>query len=220
MVKTVIMFSGFKNSGKDTSSEILSSLLVSKCNSVQFYSFATPIKRAASVIFDIPFEVLEGKTVEARRIREEEHPFWSSIIPEFTPRKSLTMIGTDVIRKYIHDDIWILNAQNQILNSNQSHFIITDLREPNEEVKMEQFCKEQGIKVLHINVMRDIPVWHSYAVKAWFDDCSESLKYLDENGIHASEWKQVGLTPDHYVYNNSIDYTDNIRNQLSLIDYE
>lgn len=219
MTKKVIMLSGFKNAGKDTTAKLIADTVIGNnkpYNSCIYYAFALPIKQAASVIFDIPFDILDGKTADNRKLRETVNEFWSKIIPNFTPRKGLTMLGTDILREHIHDDIWILNAQKQILECNYDLFIITDLREPNEEIKIEQFCNDNNIEVLHINIVRELPSWYNVALKA-YDGDQKSLDILTELEVHASEWKQVGLTPDIVILNNSDDFKHNIIKQIENI---
>lgn len=214
MNKTVIMLSGYKDSGKDTTSNIISHLTLQHYLSIEYYAFATPIKQIASVMFNIPFSVMDGKTPEDRRQREAVDEFWAQHIPDFTPRKSLTMLGTDILRQYVHDDIWILKAQRYIKDSNANLIIITDLREPNEESKMESFCEKEGFECIHINILRETPTWIDIAKNAYFNESEEALEQLKEINVHPSEWKQVGLTPDFQVLNNEDDYFTTISQQL------
>lgn len=216
MTKHVIMLSGFKNAGKDTTANILGKYLLKEHNSIEYYALAQPIKHIASILFEIPYEVLDGKTKENRHLREQPDKFWEQYIPNFTPRKSLTLLGTDVLREYIHDDIWILKAQKYILTSTADVVIITDLREPNEESKMAEFCKNNGIYVHHFNIRRQTPIWLNLAIKAYFNKDEDAYNALEEMGVHPSEWKQVGLTPDVIIMNNRDDYTLFIQKQLEV----
>lgn len=214
MANKLIMLSGFKNAGKDTTAKLLSQCFLYELNSIEYYALARPIKEVASILFNIPFEVLDGKTTENRELRETIDPFWQEHIPDFTPRKALTMLGTDVIRQYIHDDIWILKAQKYIVDSSSNVLIVTDLREPNEEVKLERFCDDNDIECVHINIEREKPSWYNIAVKAYFNNDQQSIDNLKTLGIHPSEWKQVGLTPDITLYNHSSDYVNDLIEQL------
>lgn len=214
MATRLIMISGFKNAGKDTTAKLLSQKFIYDFNSIEYYALARPIKEIASILFNIPFEVLDGKTPENRTLRETIDQFWEPYIPDFTPRKSLTMLGTDVLRQYIHDDIWILKAQKYILDSSSNTVVITDLREPNEEVKLERFCEDNDISCIHINIERERPSWFNIAKKAYFDNDQHSIDNLETLGIHPSEWKQVGLTPDIVIYNQQNDYVNHLCDQL------
>lgn len=219
MPNRVIMLSGFKNAGKDTTATILSKFLRNHedydVTSVEYESFALPIKMAARDIFGIPFEVLEGKTPENREIREQVDPFWSQYIPDLTPRKSLTMLGTDILRKYIHDDLWVLRMQQSILSSSSDTIIITDLREPNEKDKIEQWCKQHDIKVTHIHINRVNPEWYEDGMNIILNMNPEIWdSEFEKIDVHPSEWKQLLLLPDFYIDNTKSDYENNIKEQL------
>lgn len=218
MKKTVIMLSGFKGAGKDTTAEILGRKLVSYDNSIEYKALATPIKQAASAVFGIPYEILEGKTPENRKLREQQHEFWSTVIPNFTPRLSLTMLGTDILRQYIHDDLWILRMQQDILATVNNTIIITDLREPNEETKIEQFCHDNAINVYHIRINRDNPDWYHDGlniIKTFKEEQWDSE--FRQLNVHPSEWKQLLLTPDYIIDNTLPDYEEHILSQLKDI---
>lgn len=219
MPTRVIMLSGFKNSGKDTTAKILAKFLINNddydVKSIEYQSFALPIKAAASKIFGIPFEVLEGKTPENRELREQVDPFWSQVIPEFTPRKSLTMLGTDILRKYIHNDLWVLRMQQSILSSNSDTIIITDLREPNEKDKIEAFCRENDIKVCHVHINRINPDWYEDGMNIILEENPENWESeFEKLNVHPSEWKQLLLIPDFSIDNTEPDYESHIEKQL------
>lgn len=210
----VIMISGFKDAGKNTTADVVMSHIADMGNTSQEYALASPIKDAVSAIFGFDRNTLEGKTPEARREREVVDDFWDEYIEGLTQRNATTLIGTDILRKELHNDIWVIRCKHEILKCVDDYFVITDLREPNEEHLIEEFCKEQGIETVHINVFRENPYWINEAVRACEDNDDESLNALQEWNIHTSEWLQAGLTPDYVVYNTVANYSTNIQHQL------
>lgn len=55
-----------------------------------------------------------------------------------TPRKLLQLLGTDIGRNLIHQDIWVNSTLNEIKNSNADVAVITDLRFKNELEKLQE----------------------------------------------------------------------------------
>lgn len=213
MTKRVIMLSGFKDAGKDTTANLIKCLLEARDTTVHDVALAKPIKKVCSELFGIDFDILDGKTAENRAKREEVDSFWSRYISGFTPRNSLTMLGTDILRKELFDDIWIVRCLQEILNRDEHTVLITDLREPNEEFKIREFGRDYDIEVIHLNVKRYHPSWFSLAVQA-YDGHVNSVNELERLGVHSSEWKQVGLMPDYVIHNEREDYVANITRQL------
>ena len=154
----IIGLVGFIGSGKDT---VASRFISYGCVKD---SFAAPLKDACAAIFGWPRELLEGDTVESREFRETPDMFWTRKlgIDSFTPRLSLQLVGTDVLRNHFHQDIWLssLEYRFRIKNSDQ-HVVISDARFRNE---LELIKSLNGIVVW---VQRDeLPLWFDDAVKA------------------------------------------------------
>lgn len=196
MERNIIAINGTIGSGKDTFSGYFIE------NGYHRISFAESLKDAVSAIFGWDRDMLEGNTVESRKIREERDEYWSTKLGiNITPRWVLQNLGTDILRKHLHDNIWIFSLERKIKNIENENIIITDCRFPN-EIKM--IRENHGII---IEVQRNIPIWYDDAIK--YNLAKEkglhnelidlSLKY----NIHSSEYGWVGINyPDYVIQNN------------------
>lgn len=128
MSRKIICITGFEGSGKDTVASILE-----KQYQFKRLSFADNLKKALCVIFGWKFELIQGLTKESRIWREQVDPFWAEELgqPDFTPRKALQMVGTNLFRNQLHPDIWIKSLKKEIIQT-PGHIVIVDGRFPNE----------------------------------------------------------------------------------------
>lgn len=201
MERTIVAINGMIGTGKDTFAQIFVN------NGFHRVSFAESLKDAVSCIFGWDRDMLEGKTKESRVIREQPDEYWSKVLErEVTPRWVLQNFGTDVCRKFFHDNIWIFSLENKIRNMNYDKIIITDCRFSN-ELKMVR--KNNGII---IEVQRTLPMWYLDA-SDYNIECekvsSGELKIPPNKpnsliDIHSSEYGWVGINrPDYIVENTS-----------------
>lgn len=196
MERKLIAINGTIGSGKDTFSQVFID------EGYHRVSFAETLKDAVSSIFGWDREMLEGSTKESREIREQPDEYWSAKIGRtITPRWVLQNFGTDVCRKYFHDNIWVFSAENKIRNAEHDKIIITDCRFPNE---LKMIRENNGII---IEVQRNLPVWYWDAYKH-----NQLIAAGEQPGIplelqyniHSSEYGWVGINyPDFIVENNS-----------------
>jgi hypothetical protein len=207
----IIGICGLIGAGKDTAADYF----------VNFHefrrdSFASTLKDAVSAVFGWDRELLEGRTKEAREWREQIDPWWSArlAIPHLTPRWILQHWGTEICRHGFHDDIWIASLENKLRRS-RNNTVISDCRFYNEVAAI----KNQGGQVIWIQ--RGItPHWYSIATQANRGD-SAALRWLDQQGIHASEYSWAGTQFDYIVENNgSIDSLYRQLNDLLVTDLE
>jgi hypothetical protein len=190
--KRLIALVGFIGAGKDTAADYL----------VNFHefrrdSFASTLKDAVAAVFGWDRELLEGRTKEAREWREQIDPWWSERLnmPNLTPRWVLQHWGTEVCRNAFHNDIWIASLENKLRRS-RNNTVISDCRFRNEV----EAIKNQGGRVVWIQ--RGItPHWYDIAAKANHGDES-ARRWLEAEGIHASEYSWAGTQFDHVVENN------------------
>jgi len=196
----IIGICGFIGVGKDTFADYL----VSEYEFKKF-SFASATKDVLAVMFGWDRSMLEGDTIESRKFRETIDHWWALklSISDFTPRKALQMIGTDLFRKYFNYDIWTHIIENKIISNKNSNIIISDCRFPNEIAMI----KNLGAKIIHIQ--RNIPLWfESYKSGK---DCDEVLE------LHLSETAWIREHFDYQIINdtNSKDrFNDKIINFL------
>ena len=190
----IIGICGFIGSGKDTVADYLVNF-----HEFRRESFASTLKDAVSAVFGWDRTMLEGRTKEAREWREQVDPWWAERLgmPTLTPRWVLQYWGTEVCRKGFHDDIWIASLENKLRNS-KDNVVISDCRFPNEIASI----KNAGGKIIW--VQRGImPHWYDIALQA--NRGVESAKrFLEKEGIHASETSWIGTNFDAVVDNNGL----------------
>lgn len=193
----IITFCGFAGSGKDTAADYL----------VDFYgfrrmSFSAPLKDVASAVFGWDRNMLEGRTQQARRQREQVDVWWAKRlgIPNLTPRWVLQNWGTDVLRNGFHQDIWIASLENKLRN-NDRDIVVTDARFPNEMSSV----KDAGGYVIRIK-RGDDPVWiddaHIVNIGPHHPEYNKALAKLEELGIHYSERNWIDEPVDFTIENN------------------
>lgn len=193
----VITINGNIGSGKDTiSKEFIN-------NGYYRLAFADSVKDVVSTIFCWDRDLIEGDTKEARVWRDQIDEYWSNKLgTEIIPRKMLQQFGTDIIRKYFDENIWIYNVDKKIYDckkkTGQDKFIITDCRFENEI----NYIK--NLNGTFIEVQRNLP--------EWYDDAKNyNLGFIDKplslENIHQSEYSWIGINnPDYVIKNDSTIY--------------
>ena len=145
----IIGLCGAQGSGKDT----VANILISEYGFIKL-TFASTLKDVVAILFSWPRDLLEGLTEESRLWRENVDDFWSEklSIPNFTPRKALQMIGTDLFRIHFNNDIWISIVENKIntmlKNNPNTNIVISDCRFTNEFTLIKQFPDSHIIMIL------------------------------------------------------------------------
>lgn len=185
MGKIILGVCGFIGSGKGTLGEVL----VRDYGFVQD-SFAKSLKDACANVFNWPRHLLEGDTKESREWREKVDDWWSEKLErkDFSPRLALQLVGTEVFRQNLHDDLWINTVARRFEFNNQD-VVITDVRFPNEF----RIIRDYGGKIIRITRGPN-PEWYD-AAKA-----GEMEKYYPD--VHSSEWAWVPCEPDYTIDNN------------------
>lgn len=205
---------GFIGSGKGTAADIL----------VQKYgfkkiSFADSLKDCVSVVFGWDRKLLEGDTEDSRLFRERIDPFWSEkfgrdISERFdkniTPRYILQIVGTEVMRDSLLDQIWIHSLENKIQMG--VNYVIPDVRFKNEI----QFLKSKKAKIIEI-VRPPSPPWRQDAwIQNKFGGSMMEAKYPD---VHLSEWDWVGDDIEYVIQNDKSvkELEENIKKALTVL---
>jgi len=109
---------GKAGAGKDTIGDYFI-----KHYNFQKISLADPIKRLVKDIF-----VLDDHTVYDRDARELPLKDW----PDWSVRKLLQYIGTELFREKIDDAIWVKSLWFRVLQNKDIDYIVSDIRFPNE----------------------------------------------------------------------------------------
>jgi len=198
----IIGICGFIGAGKDTAADYL----------VNFHefrrdSFAATLKDAVAAVFGWDRELLEGRTKSAREWREQQDDWWTNRLGmPITPRWMLQHWGTEVGRNAFHSEIWIASLENKLRKSSDN-IVISDCRFRNEVAAI----KNQGGRVIWVQ-RGMIPHWYDIAAKANHGEES-ARRWLDAEGIHASEYSWAGTEFDHTICNDST--VDSLYQQLN-----
>jgi hypothetical protein len=145
----IIGLCGAQGAGKDT----VGGILESKHGFVKL-AFASAIKDVLSALFSWPRDMLEGLTKESREWRETPNEYWSAklAIPDFTPRKAMQIVGTDLLRNQLNKDVWINIIENKIMMLRESdpnvNIVITDCRFANEFDMIQKISESRIIKIV------------------------------------------------------------------------
>lgn len=198
----IIGICGLAGSGKNT----VADYICEKYENWQQLAFADSLKSAVANIFGWPLELVMGTDAEMRKKREEVDKFWAKElnIQDFTPRKALQLIGTDVFRDHFNKDFWTICMKRKILK-NVGHTVITDVRFPN-ELKM---IRDMGGFVVQV-IRGELPDWYREAEEI-NQRCIQQPFLPRENliarssklsSIHPSEYSLAGMiNPDYVIHN-------------------
>lgn len=148
------------------------------------YSMARPLKDMTAMLFGWPRDLIEGSTLESRAWREQKDEWWSNRLGfDVTPRWALQYIGTDVMRKNFHDDIWVAYMEKFVQDND--HVVISDIRFPNEIEAVRRLGGE---------------IWqvHRNPLPYWWDEAKSKGKV---DGVHASETAWIPYEPDRLFSN-------------------
>ena len=121
-IKTIYLFTGKAQSGKNYIARELNKALSSEHKTVLELSFAYKLKSFISTLFDMPIE-------EVDKWKLNEQPFTHN---GTTMREILQRFGTDIMRKHVDKDYWIKFVATRIVNTDYNYYLITDYRFPNE----------------------------------------------------------------------------------------
>jgi hypothetical protein len=205
----IIGLCGLEGSGKNTSGNILMQ------KGFKQRSFANTLKHAVSHIFGWEFEMLEGVTEVSRKWREEIDPYWSHELnmPELTPRKILQLVGTNIMRNHLDDNIWMLSLKRQLLKDIEegNNVIITDCRFPSEA----EYIKKLGGIIIKIERQSSLPLWlqdfhilaNSIDPKKYVSNskyCTDCAQiFYEQNGTHPAETSLLAYSNFDYVIENN-----------------
>ena len=189
----IIGICGLIGSGKDTIADYLI-----KRHNFQKLSFADKLKDSVATMFDWDRNLLDGKTDQSRKWREEDDEYWSNETgEEITPRYVLQLFGTECMRDGFYDGIWVSLTKKKILDHPEINFVIPDVRFPN-EAKM---IYEINGQVWRVKRGQD---------PAWFSEY-QTLG-VEPKEVHPSEWAWANTKFTNILENNKT-ITD-LRNQV------
>jgi hypothetical protein len=167
---------GKAGSGKDT----IGDYLVTRYK-FQRIALADPIKRLVKDIF-----VLDDHTVYDRVAREQQLKNW----PDWTVRKLLQFIGTELFRNNVDDAIWVKSLWLRIVENPDINYVVTDVRFPN-ELKYFQDNAKPG-EFMFIKVVREgcngVVGLQSHASEAYDLDAEY---VIDNNGTFENLYNKI-----------------------------
>lgn len=187
----IIALCGNIGSGKDT----VANILIEERGFTRM-SFAQPLKKAVSAIFNWDYSLVEGLTSESRVWREQVDEWWSKRlgIENLTPRFVLQYIGTNVMRNCFHADIWAASIESH-LSTSTGNVVLSDCRFPNE---LQSIRNSSGI-VWEVQG-KNVPEWYEIAKSANFGDDLSKQQMVNLN-IHESETAWIGQPVDALIKN-------------------
>lgn len=147
----IILISGYKRAGKDTTAQMLKEIFEENQLKVEILSFADTLKNIACIIFDISREQLDEFKNNETVIGTRE---WCKDYLEFdfeeltNFRKVLTKIGNDALKPIFGEDIWVKDIQKKIAASDAEIIIIPDFR-----FKIEHINKAITVRVVNGNIV-------------------------------------------------------------------
>ena len=189
----IIGICGLIGSGKDTVANILV-----EYHNFQKFRFADKMKKAVSILFDWPMDLLNGDTTESREWRNKPDEFWSNVKGEkITPRKVLQLFGTECMQGGFHKNFWVELVRKQLPKN--YNVVIADVRFPN-EIKMVRELNGQLWQVRR----GKLPDWFVGAQNG----------YIPKD-VHSSEtqWIMPDNKFDEIIHNN--DTIENLHKKVS-----
>jgi len=136
-----IGIAGKAGSGKTTAALFIGKVLG---EGVANLAFADPLKKACSILTDIPESVFHPADSRGREYREKTNEFWG-----FSPREFLQKVGTDCMRDTVCKDFWVKRAHITVesLDPEMYHTVIFSDVRFQEEL---DFIRNKGGKVLYL----------------------------------------------------------------------
>lgn len=190
----VVGILGFKGSGKDTAGEYLV-----REHGFEVESFANPLKDMVCAVFGWDRALIEGNTVDSRTWRETPDEWWEAkldwnnnpgnYLGRFTPRVAMQVIGTDVLRQYFDDSIWIKSLEARLRG--KERVVITDCRFPNEC----QLVRQNSGLLMRVKRGPE-PEWFELAKAAALGGDQKLIMAREYPKVHVSEWAWLNEPAD------------------------
>jgi hypothetical protein len=197
MKNTVVLFCGPAGSGKDTSYEILRRQLLGclqECHlDISKYSFGRSLKEIAvelsSLFIDANFSADAMDSLEYKEAYRPEYKLYigSNKQPQpFVIRTLLQHIGTDILRKHLGDDIFakavINKLDEQFKKTSNQIAIITDLRFPNEQNSIVEYCNKNEYRCITIYIERNGRITNSaHSSESYYNSLRKDI-IINNNG--------------------------------------
>jgi len=127
----IILINGKKRSGKDYTASVLQEELYKNKKTSETLSFAGPIKDIIAESFRISHEDLDNFKNDEESIIVRKDGM-QTVLTDF--RKILQNFGTEAMKKYFGDDVWVKLLLEKANKSFVDYVIVTDFRFPEEYI--------------------------------------------------------------------------------------
>lgn len=124
--KDVILISGYKRSGKDTTAKMMKEMIEQCGQKVEVMSFAEPLKFIAKTIFNISDEQLDEFKNGYKGVYCYDENDNINLLTDF--REVLKKLGTEAIKPLFGDDVWVNLIKDKMNKSDADIIIIPDFR--------------------------------------------------------------------------------------------
>lgn len=164
----IIGLCGCKRSGKDT----VARFLTDTCNrKVRLFAFADALRDVVKITFGFDDCDFQDDVSKETKI--------SPLFPgsQFTPRRALQFVGTDLFRNQVDPDIWVKIAENKLTQEQEEGtiVIVTDVRFENEM----NMLRRLGAKLWFVS--REIKSFSSHASEAFVQNLQMNPEH--RNGL-------------------------------------
>lgn len=191
----IILLSGPAGSGKDTCFDIIKKQLTSNNPEivVKQYAFGRPLKEIVVETTKL-YQNLELSVEEMNSLVYKEKPMPLSTIyyddnsHPLVVRTLLQKIGTDILRKYLGDDIFARAIINQVdkellVATGPTLVFITDLRFPNELEVVQTYCDKACYRCTTVFIERNHRAIdnHNHSSESYYDQLRKDI-IIHNNG--------------------------------------
>lgn len=170
-MKTVILLSGKKSTGKDTAASHIQELLGPDAkgdHAVAIKSFADPLKKFCIDVLGLDHNQCYGESAERNgytdikwadinlKLSMPHADKWKDVgkwDAKLKARDVLQIVGTDVLRNF-YENIWAHAATIAALKSPKNTIAFSDTRFPNEILEFEKLAEEKKINLHVIRILR------------------------------------------------------------------
>ena len=172
-IQRIIAFYGQAGSGKTT----LAEAICRRDDRFRRFSFATPLKETAHLWFGIPVVEQDKKEAKEKLIEGFEKE-------GLTLRRFLQMLGTEIGRDMVAEDIWVRLLFRRVLLAKATHIVIDDLRYENEMQAIVNRGEEEKVSI--VKLVREglgKPMGHRSEDLSWESKVeSPTITILQNNG--------------------------------------
>jgi hypothetical protein len=167
----IILLCGYKGSGKDTCANYV-------CEKYKFvhHKISLPLKEGLQKIFNFSDEQIEGL------LKDEVDSNWS-----ITPREAMIYLGTDIFQYHIQNKLpnigrnfWIKQLERKLVQYENSHVIISDLRFLHELTYLKEHIHKDDIITIKI-YNPNIQIFQKDADQSEIEHLNFPYDYIIEN---------------------------------------